>query len=1071
MMWLLFLLSAPPKNIESFWAFDWGFFKSYYSIPAKLANIDTTGGHCLIYLAKDTMTVRGLAYSPNGNQLYSIGGVDKVYKSTDYGNSWALDKEFSGITINQILIQTGIVSKKIMLATSSGFYYRKSTGWIAYNNGVLDTVSDRNLTSIAVAPDENIDTFYVYGSIGDKVYYLINENPSITDWSYLGQTPDSSHIYKLMGVPGDTGFYALTQTGIYYYNKGTGSWAKKYGIDTTITPVDIEHAKGSDAIFYLLTDKGLLKSTDKGATWSTLLTDTTLTGVYPLGGDSVYVLTENGLKFSSNGTNFVDMNDGLLDDGIPPYATDVKSMVVIDDTTKILGTVEGLFRWESNKWVMANEGIFHSFVSQETVQRIYDIFEHTTPAHPDSGVWDIVTNAFGTPATDVDSFPKIIIFLIDMKEGYSQAGMHLEHMSGYFDPVNEHTQYYVENFIDENYKTNTREMIYINVGDNDALNLTDTVAIAKTLAHNLARMLYYKEDPKEWGSRKVMNDGCPQSTDVEAVGMLAEYLVAVGAGNKDTLQVYKFPAKNDLFRFGDAYLGDNSMDANTEDMTAYMWAMYLYEHYGIPLFKDMMADTSGTGVQSVDYALSKVNATLTTKDVFSNFIVACALDDPNLSNGKYGFKYINTNIVLSTFMPGVGASQYPIIFTSTPPWSYDGVMISLSYPISAKPDTIRYNGKDSVDLRPYVFKWKDDTTFYMLDSIVMDTTGGSERNIGDYYIGDFYSGSTYKIVYLLNVNRDTVSATGIISDDRTPPAFVRLGVIQNPLAPKYLDIYGYTSEPLYRDVEAEYPEIDMDTIPLELELFATPGTDSLSDVYYAEGEISDTGIVDIKMDGEDFAGNRIPVLIKQVSISRMSAGKSVVLYSPDKRLTLSISRDAVPAGSYIVVSNLSDVPKFKNSGDVYSISSPAIPIRGDVNISFEVEHPHNDLGIYRWDGSRWEYIGGYLKGNIITTKIDKFGIYGLRRGAPPTPVCNDYSLDVKQVSNSGFLLSYTIPDKSSIDLSIYDIAGRHINTVQSGVIEAGIHTAKVDLSNYASGVYFFRLLGKKSLTKRIILLK
>ena len=55
-------------------------------------------------------------------------------------------------------------------------------------------------------------------------------------------------------------------------------------------------------------------------------------------------------------------------------------------------------------------------------------------------------------------------------------------------------------------------------------------------------------------------------------------------------------------------------------------------------------------------------------------------------------------------------------------------------------------------------------------------------------------------------------------------------------------------------------------------------------------------------------------------------------------------------------------------------------------------------------------------------------------------------------------IRYELPVASRVILKIYDVLGREVETlVDNGAQEAGTHEAAFDGSNYASGVYFYRL--------------
>ena len=61
--------------------------------------------------------------------------------------------------------------------------------------------------------------------------------------------------------------------------------------------------------------------------------------------------------------------------------------------------------------------------------------------------------------------------------------------------------------------------------------------------------------------------------------------------------------------------------------------------------------------------------------------------------------------------------------------------------------------------------------------------------------------------------------------------------------------------------------------------------------------------------------------------------------------------------------------------------------------------------------------------------------------------------------------------RSFARLTVYNILGKEIRTLVSAELSAGVHTIRWDASNYASGMYFYRLeSGSLVETKKLVLL-
>jgi hypothetical protein len=69
-------------------------------------------------------------------------------------------------------------------------------------------------------------------------------------------------------------------------------------------------------------------------------------------------------------------------------------------------------------------------------------------------------------------------------------------------------------------------------------------------------------------------------------------------------------------------------------------------------------------------------------------------------------------------------------------------------------------------------------------------------------------------------------------------------------------------------------------------------------------------------------------------------------------------------------------------------------------------------------------------------------------------------------------ITYWVPQKARVNLAIYDVAGRLIESLVNGEIERGEHTVSWQADGSPSGVYFCRLeVGAFSETKKVMLIK
>jgi len=96
---------------------------------------------------------------------------------------------------------------------------------------------------------------------------------------------------------------------------------------------------------------------------------------------------------------------------------------------------------------------------------------------------------------------------------------------------------------------------------------------------------------------------------------------------------------------------------------------------------------------------------------------------------------------------------------------------------------------------------------------------------------------------------------------------------------------------------------------------------------------------------------------------------------------------------------------------------------------------------------------------------------------PPTPLFfGDTGVVLRQPVPNPFnpitRISYALPRENFVKLSVYDITGRLVEELVSGVRPAGEHVVEWNAHGMASGVYFYRIEGRECVqTKKMLLMK
>jgi hypothetical protein len=69
-------------------------------------------------------------------------------------------------------------------------------------------------------------------------------------------------------------------------------------------------------------------------------------------------------------------------------------------------------------------------------------------------------------------------------------------------------------------------------------------------------------------------------------------------------------------------------------------------------------------------------------------------------------------------------------------------------------------------------------------------------------------------------------------------------------------------------------------------------------------------------------------------------------------------------------------------------------------------------------------------------------------------------------------ITYTLPGKSDVHLSLYDLNGKEVKSFINEQQDAGKHLIKADVSSLAPGVYYYRLqAGQFSDSKRMVVVR
>ncbi len=264
-------------------------------------------------------------------------------------------------------------------------------------------------------------------------------------------------------------------------------------------------------------------------------------------------------------------------------------------------------------YVFVEDASWNTRANQTVVDSVRVYFDQKTPANPVQGIYQMDVDAFGDPP-DVDGDPKIIILLLDIKDGYSGSG---GYVVGYFHPFNEIDP------ITPGYATSNFAEIYFL--DTTPLNLLDPRGLQEglsTTAHEFQHMINFHYYPQS-GRLPFLNEGCSLVAEVNCGYPIFDQTHFINEPNHYLLDW----RENDLTNV----LHDYARAAR--------FFIYVRDQAGMGLFKPMVASTF-PDQRSIDEGLLAVHNSLRFTDLVPNWFIANILDDRSI-NPLYGYLYPN----------------------------------------------------------------------------------------------------------------------------------------------------------------------------------------------------------------------------------------------------------------------------------------------------------------------------------------------------------------------------------------------------------------------------------------------
>ncbi len=270
-------------------------------------------------------------------------------------------------------------------------------------------------------------------------------------------------------------------------------------------------------------------------------------------------------------------------------------------------------------------------VDQGVVDSVMNTFDNSVPSNSSKGVYQMDVDAFGNPP-DVDNDPRIIILILNIRDGWSGSGGYIE---GYFYGLNEVNVAGSNNaeiyFLDA-YPTNLKSSAGLRSG-------------MSTTAHEFQHMIHWNYNKSQIS---FVNEGC---------SLVAE----VNCGYPIYSQFY-FASEPNHYLLD--WRGSNINLALFDYSRAARYFTYLRDQFGMGIFPPIVQSAPHIGINSISDGLAAVSSPRQFTDVYLDWAIANTLDDRSV-DPRYGYLYpglekVATEVRLDPNLPSTAEWIQPL---------------------------------------------------------------------------------------------------------------------------------------------------------------------------------------------------------------------------------------------------------------------------------------------------------------------------------------------------------------------------------------------------------------------------
>ena len=308
--------------------------------------------------------------------------------------------------------------------------------------------------------------------------------------------------------------------------------------------------------------------------------------------------------------------------------------------------------------------------------------------------------------------------------------------------------------------------------------------------------------------------------------------------------------------------------------------------------------------------------------------------------------------------------------------------------------------------------------------------------------------------------------------DVLPPRLT-IGLAQNPVLSRYIDVYVFSGEPLKSS-----PQLTIGEEAVNVAAF----NPALS-VYKGDYKLKTSGMLRLIATAADMAGN-VASTDRSFAAALIKAHQGGTLSAEDGHVEVRLAPGAMHEDAYVLIfrnqpADFSTFPLSESTTrmpDSYTIG----PIQAHGQIFFKGSAAGDQpLVIQRkeTDGT-WIDLATSREGDRWTAQSERMGVFRLAESANlPTTYNltqnypNPFSLQTQET-----VFQIQLPQRQTVELSIYNLLGEKVHTVIQGSLNPGLHRISWDGitasgQRPAAGLYLYRLIaGSQLITKKMLIL-